>query len=207
MPYIIRITLLLFCATLLLTASAQDSNYLKVHFLYGSKPQKKYSATEPKWFGGMLGGHVGLELDSSKILNFVPQGTFHVFAKKDKHSRYALHDSTNFYSILGSNGDSVKKAIVYIPISVVQKQQFDSIAAAYLKQAPYDYALFGMRCGAASYEILGQMDILPAHGYTITYMTIFYPKKLRKRLFKKAKEEGWAIVTQDGSVRRKWERD
>lgn len=202
-----RFSLCLFLVIVITTSFAQDSALLKVHFLYGSKPGKKYAASEPKWFGGKLGGHVGIELDSNQVLNFVPKGSFHVFAKKDKHSSYAIHDTTSFYSILGRNADSVKKAVVYIPVSMAQKHQFDSLSAAYLQETPYDYALFGMRCGAAAYEILGQMDILPAHDHATTYLTIFYPKKLRKRLFKKAKEEGWAVVRSDGSTRRKWESD
>lgn len=127
--------------------------------------------------------------------------------KDNRHSSYAVHSPDQFYAILGGNSDSVKKAIVYIPVSHQQKQEFDSIATAYLKQTPYDYALVGMRCGAAAYDILGQLDILTNYSYRKTYKKIFYPKKLRKRLFKKATENGWIIVRQDGSNKRKWEED
>src|SRR3954451_1597248 len=68
---------------LFLQARSQDSSVIKVHFLYGSKPFRKYKDTEPKWFGGMLGGHVGIETDSGQILNFTPRGSFHWLAKKD----------------------------------------------------------------------------------------------------------------------------
>ena len=187
---------------------SQDTVYLKVHFLYGSKPLKKYKDTEQKWFGGMLGGHVGIEGDSDKIVNFLPNGKFHLLAKKDNmHSTYAVHSTSNFYAILGGNPDSVKKAIVYIPVTARQKQRFDSIATAYLQHTPYDYALAGMRCGAAAYDILGQLEILPRYSYGKTYRKIFYPKKLRKRLFKKATSNNWTIVRQDGSYKRKWEQD
>ena len=156
----------------------------------------------------MLGGHVGIEGDSDRIVNFLPSGKFHYIAKKDnRHSTYAVHSVDNFYAILGGNKDSVKKAIVYIPITKQQKQQFDSIAMVYLKQTPYDYALIGMRCGAAAHDILGQLNVLPNYSYGKTYKKIFYPKKLRKRLFKKAIENGWSIVTQEGSLERKWEKD
>ncbi len=99
--------------------------------------------------------------------------------------------------------DSVKKAIVYIPVSSQQKQQFDSIVAVYLTQTPYDYAFIGMRCAAATYDILGQLDILPNYSYSKTYTKIFYPEKLRTRLFEKAIENGWTIIRQDGSTKRK----
>ena len=202
-----KIITILFCIISLLSYS-QDTTYLKVHFLYGSKPLKEYKNTEQKSFGGMLGGHVGIEGDSDRIVNFLPSGKFHYIAKKDnRHSTYAVHSVDNFYAILGGNKDSVKKAIVYIPITKHQKQQFDSIAMVYLKQTPYDYALIGMRCGAAAHDILGQLNVLPNYSYGKTYKKIFYPKKLRKRLFKKAIENGWSIVTQEGSLERKWEKD
>ena len=202
-----KILTILFCIISLLSYS-QDTTYLKVHFLYGSKPLKEYKNTEQKSFGGMLGGHVGIEGDSDRIVNFLPSGKFHYIAKKDnRHSTYAVHSVDNFYAILGGNKDSVKKAIVYIPITKQQKQQFDSIAMVYLKQTPYDYALIGMRCGAAAHDILGQLNVLPNYSYGKTYKKIFYPKKLRKRLFKKAIENGWSIVTQEGSLERKWEKD
>jgi hypothetical protein len=114
---------------------------------------------------------------------------------------------TTFMQSLGGDPDSVKKAFVYIPVTRQQKQKFDSIATEYLKQTPYDYALLGMRCGAAAYEILGQLGILTRYSYSKTYKKIFYPKKLRKTLFKKATENGWTIVRQDGSSKRKWEQD
>ena len=188
--------------------NAEDSTYLKVHFLYGSKPKKEFRDSEQKWFGGILGGHVGIELEEGRIVNFLPSGKFHLIARKNqRHSRYSIHSSNAFYSMFGTRGDSVKRAIVYIPISQEQKKLFDSISTAYLKETPYDYAFIGMRCGSAAYEILAQLDILPSYGHKRTYRKIFYPKKLRKRLYKKAVENGWRITREDGTVRRKWEQD
>lgn len=202
-----QVITIFFCLFSYLSYS-QDTTYLKVHFLYGSKPLKKYKDTEQKWFGGILGGHVGIEGDFDKVVNFLPSGKFNWFAKKNnKHSIYAAHSINNFYAILGGNPDKVKKAVIYIPITTQQKQKFDSITARYLAQAPYDYALFGMRCGAATYEILGQLNILKSYSYRKTYRKIFYPKKLRKRLFKKAEKNNWTIIRQDGSIKRKWEQD
>ena len=188
--------------------NAQDTACLKVHFLYGSKPLKKYKDTERKWFGGVLGGHVGIEGDSDKIVNFLKKGKLHWFAKKkDKHSRYGVHTEKQFYSLFRYNPDSVKQAIVYVPVTCQQKQQFDSITTVYLKETPYDYAFIGMRCGAAAYDILGKLNVLPHYSYRKTYRKIFYPKKLRKRLLKKAASSGWLVVRQNGSTTRKWEQD
>jgi hypothetical protein len=187
---------------------SQDAELIKVHFLYGSKPLKQFRKTEEKWFGGVWGGHVGIEGSDNSILNFVPAGKFHwIASKKDQHSRYAQHSTEEFYALFGGNPDSVKKAIVYIPVTQRQKQRFDSIASVYLKETPYDYAFWGMRCGAAAYEILGQLNIVPSYAHGKTYRKIFYPKRLRKRLFKKATQNDWKIVRQEGTMRRKWEKD
>lgn len=201
------VKIILFC---FITCSlyAQDSLYIKVHFLYGSKPLWKHRDTQKKWFGGILGGHVGIESDSGKIVNFVRKGKFHLFANKDiKHSRYAIHSFIDFYNIFRDNIDSVKKTIIYVPITKQQKEKFDSIAKQYFKETPYDYAFIGMRCGAATYEFLGQLNILPKYSYRKTYLKIFYPKLLRKRLLKKAYEHNWKIEREAGTSERKWERD
>jgi hypothetical protein len=206
MKFILILTLFFFLSSH--TSFSQDSIYLKVHFLYGSKPLKKYKATEQKWFGGVLGGHAGIECNRDKVLSFSPSGKFHLFSKKNnRHSAYNELSLYSFYSIMGGDPDSMKQAVVFIPITIEQKRKFDSISSAYLQQTPYDYALFGMRCGAATYEVLGQLNILPPYSRSKTYKKIFYPKKLRKRLFKKANANGWKILRQNGSVKRRWEKD
>ncbi|WP_153797127.1 hypothetical protein [Foetidibacter luteolus] len=203
-----RVTCLLLFCCLFHSSFCQDTAFLKVHFLYGSKPRKAFKESEEKWFGGMLGGHVGIEGDSGKILSFLPFGKFHWFEHKhNRHSMYALHSQRDFYSILGGNGDSVKKAVVYIPVTTQQKKTFDSLLVAYTKETPYDYALVGMRCGAATYDILARLGIMKRYNRIKTYQKIIYPRKLRKRLFNKAANNGWAVVLTEGSVNRKWERD
>lgn len=206
MSVLVRLIQAIFLITLPLLPLAQDT--LKVHFLYGSKPRRQYRDVEPKWFGGILGGHVGIEADSNKIVNFGPSGKFHLFQHpRNKHSSFHIHSIPDFYAIMGGIPDSMKKTIVCIPITPQQKQKFDSIATAYLQTTPYDYALFGMRCSAAAYDILGQLGILPVHSRSVTYKKIFYPKLLRKPLLKIAAERGWKVLRYEGTSRRKWEKD
>jgi hypothetical protein len=188
--------------------TAHDSAYIKVHFLYGSKPLKSFRQSEPVWFGGILGGHVGIESEPDRILNFVPNGRFHLLPQSEKHSRYTIDSASYFYSRLGGqHPDSAKRAIVIIPVTTRQKQQFDSITALYLKETPYDYALAGMRCGAAAYEILSQLGILPKLSLYETSLKILYPKKLRKQLLSRARAHGWTVIRQNGTCHRKWESD
>ncbi|WP_338814871.1 hypothetical protein V9L05_06670 [Bernardetia sp. Wsw4-3y2] len=113
----------------------------------------------------------------------------------------------SFYGIFGEHPDSVQLAIIYIPISIQQKETFDSIVSAYIGHAPYDYAFFGMRCGAATYEILAQLGILKSYSNKKTIRKIFYPRKLRKRLFRMTKENNWKVIKREGVKKRKWEKD
>ena len=204
----LTLVLILFFQILSVCATSNDSTFIRVYFLYGSKPKKKFKKEEPKWFGGKLGGHVGIGLDSNTIIDFLPRGSLHVFAKNDDpHGQFVLHSRRGFWEVFGGRQDEVKKAIVEIPISLDQRMQIDSIANNYLKTTPYDYAFFGMRCGASTYEILAQLGILKELSYRKTFWKIFYPKKLRRRLFKLANKNGWKIIKIEGSEKRKWEKD
>ncbi|MES2618766.1 MAG: hypothetical protein V4613_12865 [Bacteroidota bacterium] len=197
------------CGLLFLSqAFADDTTYIKVHFLYGSKPKWAHRKTEYKWFGGKIGGHVGIEIDSNEILNFLPYGRFHWFAhSKNRHSHYALHEPEQFWEILGNTIGTVKKATIVIPITGRQKKQLDSLKQLYMRQTPYDYALAGMRCGSATYEILAQLGILKQYSYKKTYRKIYIPKKLRRQLLNLAKLNHWKVIRQPGTEKRKWEED
>jgi len=179
-----------------------------VQFIYGSRPLKKYKDTEKKWFGGILGGHVGIEGDSGRFYSFEIHGRNKIFCDgKRNNSIYKIETAEEFWSVMETKEDSIKTATVIIPISQQQKQKFDSITSAYLKQVPYCYAVFGMRCGASTYDILAQMGLFPKYSRFKTSMKIFYPRRLRKRLLAKAEQNNWTILRKQGTPKRKWERD
>lgn len=185
-----------------------DSVTIRVHFLHGSKPKKQFRHEEDKWFGGILGGHAGIEYEPNKIINFQPRSGVHVFAKpKIINSKFSVHDTISFYEIMGGPYDSAKKTIIAIRISVRQKIKLDSIVTAYQKRSPYDYAFFGMRCGAAAYDILARIDVVHKFSFKRIWRKVFYPRKLRRRLEWYAKTRGYKIMKKKGTVRRKWERD
>lgn len=187
---------------------AQDSTYIPVHFLYGSRPKANYKFIEPKWFGGKMGGHVGIQTDSDKIINFVHRGNFHLISsKKNKHGKFIYTTTSKFNAIFGGDGTKTKTVTIFIPVCKQQYCKLDSISKAYMNQSPYDYALFGMRCAASSYEVLAQLGIMPQYSHNKISRKIFYPKLLRKQLLKKAEENGWQMVRQEGSNRRVWETD
>ncbi len=186
----------------------QDSTVLKVHFLYGSKPYRHFGHSEYRSFGGIHGGHVGIELREDKIINFIPSGRLHWYSRHyKKHSKYEIDNWESFYAIMGGNPKEVKKAIVYIPISDSQARNFENITTTYLDETPYDYAFLGMRCGAAGYVLLGRVGLMKPHSNCVTSKKIFYPKKLRNRLFKMALANHWKVELTNGSVTRRWEKD
>lgn len=185
-----------------------DSVIIKVHFLHGSKPKRQYKKTEDRWFGGILGGHAGIEVSPNKIFNFLPKSRFHLFSKREIiNSKFCIHDTLSFYEILGGKYDSVKKTIISIKISAKQKETLDSVVNAYCKRSPYDYAFFGMRCGAAAYDVLAQIGVVRKLSFKKTWRRTFYPRKLRRLLEAKTMKDIVSIRKFKGSSKRKWERD
>lgn len=187
---------------------SQDSTSINVRFLYGSKPKKEFKNEEFKWFGGKLGGHVGIETAPDSVLNILPHNGLHIFARKsDFHSKFYYHTVDQIWSIFGGNPLTAKTVSITIPISISQKDLLDSISNAYINSPPYDYAFIGMRCGASTYEILAQLEILKPYGHRKTYWKIFYPRRLRKRVIKLALKNNWEIKRTKGTTKRKWEKD
>jgi hypothetical protein len=200
-----RWLILFFFSVLSFASYSQDS--IKVQFLYGSRPLKKHKDTEKKWFGGILGGHVGIEGESGKFYSFEIDGKNKIFNGKRNNSIYKIETGEEFWNVMKTKEDSVKRTTIIVPVNKLQRQKFDSIASAYLKEVPYCYAVFGMRCAASTYDILAQMGIFPKHSRFKTSMKIFYPRRLRKRLLKKAENSHWTIIRKEGTPKRKWERD
>lgn len=188
-------------------ADAQDSSFIQVQFIYGSKPIKKYKATEKKWFGGILGGHVGIEDDSARFYSFEKHGRNKIFNGRKNNSIYKIETGKEFWNVMNTKEDSIKRTTIIIPVSPEQKQKLDSITSEYYKHVPYCYAVFGMRCGASTYDILAQLGFFPRYSPFKTCVKIFYPRRLRKRLLSEAEKNHWTIIRKQGTPKRKWERD
>lgn len=186
------------------TTSLAQNHSIQVYFLYGSRPAKGYKKQEKKMFGGIHGGHVSIGVDDN-IVGFGPVGKFHLLAKRRKncHSGYRCEEQTSF------NIDSVGKKYVTITIPLADSQyvKIQQIHNNYLNNPPYDYAFMGMRCAAASYDVLSQIGILKKKSHTATALSIFYPRRLRRRMLKMAKENGWKVHRKEGSKTRIWERE
>jgi hypothetical protein len=183
---------------------AQDNSYIKIHFKYGSKPGKEYKKTESKYFGGIHGGHVTVEIGDS-IYGFSPaQGGARILARKShSNGNFHLEDSLEYRFDENSN----KQTTIKIPVTKEEIICLKKYVKNYLNKAPYDYALFGMRCAASAHEMLSIAGIFKKRTKLFSIFYNFYPKKLRKRILDKAFEENYDIIHQEGRKERKWEND
>jgi hypothetical protein len=188
---------------LLLTTSivhAQDDT-LRLHFRYGSKPAKGFKDVEKVWFGGLKGGHVSIEVDGL-VLDFLP-GRNPLLPHNAKPSGDFRINNGLYWDSTHDN----KRTIVSIPISPEQKARLLLLFHDWDKQAPYDYAVFGMRCAAACYDVLSRIDILKPMSRKMNIIRNFYPKLFRKRIYKQARKNNWPVQYFEGRKSRKWERD
>lgn len=184
-------------------------SHIKVHFLYGSKPQKAFRNSEPKWFGGLHGGHVGIEYDSNKVFHFTLKKSFQWLPHSGAsgNSQFVVQSVDSFYAHFGHAPKEVKKAVVNVPITPKQYQTLVHTIHSYLSSCPYDYALVGMRCASATAEVLQHIGVLQRKWSAFSCMKYPYPKSLRCTLFHMAQTKGWHCEIHAGTESRKWEKD
>lgn len=182
--------------------SISQMDTLVVEVIYGSKP---LAEGERHWFGGKLGGHIGLRIGKDSIMHFVPGGRVVATNINSDTGRYLISSSKQFYRTF--HADTTKTCQIVIPISAAQKQKLLNDSNPFLKEGPYPYAFFGMRCAAACYHLLSLADVTKDLSRSRMTWKFFYPRKLRKHLFKEAKLNGWIVKQTPGSTKRKWDHD
>ncbi|HEY4291297.1 MAG TPA: hypothetical protein VGN00_29550 [Puia sp.] len=200
---------------------AQDADSIRILIIYGSKPAKGHPA-EYKWFGGRPGGHVAIQVDNDRVISFGAtkyRPMCHIFARSRParfKSRYRIESVERFWGTFNYTGaryivDSLRRMVVSIPVSPIQKRRLDSIVSAYTAQVPYDYAVLGMRCASSSYEILAQLDLLEKPYKRHFWWHILFPRDIRYELMKEVKQGRaagtWRVYQQEGSRSRKWDYD
>lgn len=184
-------------------AQMDTTHYIRVNFLYGSKPHRDHKDTERKHFGGIHGGHVTIQAgDLDYGFRHTSKNT-HIFPRKNRASTFSVRQLNG----KSRYGEGRKTVTFVIPIS---KQQYDTlqrIHEGYCEATPYDYAFFGMRCASSTQEILGKIGVLKNRSRFSNVFTAFYPQRLRKRIFRLARAKNYEIITTEGRPTRKWERD
>ncbi|MCX6296662.1 MAG: hypothetical protein NTX97_11465 [Bacteroidetes bacterium] len=197
------LTALFLSICFLVQGQVDSSHIIKVHFLYGSKPERKFKDSEKKYFGGMHGGHVSIQVDSVDY-GFSPCGKVHIFSHRNNHHCEFKSKHTPNQNVYPKG---CKVVTFFIPLTEEQYKEINKIENDYCSNVPYDYAFFGMRCAASAQDVLGQIGIVEKRKRLRNIYSTFYPKKLRKRMFKLAVEKKYTFETQNGKVTRKWEKD
>jgi hypothetical protein len=208
--FILRVMKIFLMLAMILSFSQVNAQMdtLHVRFLYGSKPKPEFRKKQKPWFGGMLGGHVGLRYNDTSFLSFFYEGKVHIFQnKKRPNGKYAFQSDREFNKIMDENVDSVKTLVIKIPITKKQRAKYDSICERFVQETPYDYAFFGFRCGSSTYHVLSEIDVLEKESKSRIWRKVFYPKILRRRLIREARQKGWRQIRHEGTRERIWERD
>ncbi len=183
---------------------ASDSLFVKLHFVYGSKPKHTFKNSESKQFGGIHGGHVYMEANQKIISYGTNNGAWHIFAHKSKSAgKYRIDKDLKWHGDTGK----LKITTVIIPVTQLQLNKFKETEQTYFTKTPYDYAFLGMRCAAGAYDVLSKAEICKRKSRFAIITTNFYPKRLRVKLLRRAKKENWQVIKQEGRSSRKWERD
>lgn len=191
---------LILFAGLLLSISSAGQDSIKLHFLYGSKPAKGHKDSEVKHFGGLKGGHVNIEANG-RVLDFLP-GKCPIFPKNKKPSGGFYVNNT-----VAGNESGNKMVTIVVPVSPDKLQILEKIFDSVAQKTPYDYAVFGMRCAAATYDVLSGVGLVKKISNRTNVFKHFYPKLLRKRLLKWAEKNNYQVITREGRPSRKWEKD
>lgn len=199
-----RLIIFFFFLLLSFFSFGQSGKFIKVYFLYGSKPANGHRYHEDPYFGGKHGGHVSIGIDTS-IVGFTNNKGFHIFArKKNLKGIYKAKGLTEFRR----DSSTFKYTTFEIPLTDSQYVKLKKIINNYLYvQSPYDYAFFGMRCASAAYDMLSRVGLFKIRSKWGNIFSNFYPKKLRNKMFKIARENNYKVYIQPGRPSRKWEND
>lgn len=193
--------MLIFYGTSNISYASGKQEFLIVHILHGSKPK---APNQSRTIGGMLGGHVVMQIDSF-LYGFNFRGRrIHIFPKKGKrnegiYEKQAASD-LRFYS-------NYKITSIYIPISADQKKQVLEDLEKSVIKSPHDYAFFGMRCASTTYLYLSKVGFFPKSNYFISIIRAFHPKALKNNMLKRVSKKNITVITKPGSPNRKWEGD
>jgi hypothetical protein len=172
-----------------------------IHFIHGSIVQSDCIYARPR-LGGLLGGHVEIEL-SGNVYGF-RQKTFpiHIFSKENTPNSIFEIWTKNAWN---KRTQYEKMTAVVLPINPEQKRVLQIILDNYLQKTPYDYAFFGKRCTSSTAEILTQAGILPPLSNFDIMTAYLSPHPLRYTLVRLAEAKNYRILFQKGVDCRFWE--
>jgi hypothetical protein len=172
-----------------------------IHFIHGSVA-KEGCIYPRKRLGGLLGGHVEIELNQQVYGFRLAKLPVHIFVDNtDFNSKYEVNTKENWLK----RTEYEKVTSIYLPITAEQKNKLNAILNAYLMQTPYDYAFFGKRCATSTAEILAQSGIICPLSNAEIMAAFISPKPLRNTLINLAENKHFLIKKKAGVDCRIWE--
>ncbi|TND08144.1 MAG: hypothetical protein FD123_2538 [Bacteroidetes bacterium] len=197
----------LFLFSLSAEARPDSLRQVYVHILHGSKPRREFRNEEYKMLGGMLGGHVVLQVgDYAYGLNFHSRKV-HPFARKKKAKMAGIFEKEDAEPMVSRWKTDAKVTTLTIPLSATEYDSLQARCEHMHRNLDFDYAFFGMRCASTCYYMLGSAEVLPCGSHFKSIRKAFHPKQLRKKLVRLAKKRNYKIEVSPGSEKRKWEGD
>ena len=113
-------------------------------------------------------GHVNIEA-GGRVLDFTP-GNNPLFPHNKKPSGgFSVNNSVNW------DGDDKWKTVI-VPVTQEQYNELQRIFDSVAERTPYDYAIFGMRCAAASYDVLSKIGLFKEFSVKKKYCHPFLPE-------------------------------
>jgi hypothetical protein len=175
-----------------------------IHFIHGSFP-KKNCIDQRIRVGGLLGGHLEIEIDNSVYgFEFEDEKNIHIFSRKTPsgyNSIFTKKEKTDW--ILETEYDKITS--IKIPVTTKQKKTLMTKLEFAHQSLPYDYSFFGMRCASSTYEDLSSIGIFPKKWRFQYIINAFYPRQLRKRMVRWANNNSLKIELKKGIDCRVWE--
>jgi hypothetical protein len=180
-------------------------NTISIHFLHGSVPKWKYRKEAYKIRGGLLGGHIYIQVNKD-IFGFEPFDNkhFHIIPKCDP----AAFNSRCKHELYDDWAKSmIEKEItsVLIPLNDESITIIKNYLERNARKPSFDYALLGMRCGSFTHYCLSKIHVVKRTTPLLSMLKIPYPRKLRNILTQKATMMNWKVKKSIGTDKRIWE--
>jgi hypothetical protein len=187
------------------TNSDDTLKTIKIHIIHGSKPAKGQKK-EYKTIGGRYGGHIVIEAGGFMYGFYYKSAKIHVFPRQKKKNRKGIMEKQEA-NIWVSANKSYKITTIELPIDTLQYNALVLTLTSYYKEAPYDYAFWGMRCASSCYYTLSKIGVIGQLNKTQAIVNAFYPGQFRKKMLRIAAKNKYVVFLQKGKTTRKWEGD
>ncbi|MBT8231668.1 MAG: hypothetical protein HKO66_05330 [Saprospiraceae bacterium] len=166
---------------------------IKIHFTHGSiNPRDCFNGYSR--LGGLLGGHVEVEIDST-IYGFIYDALpVEVFPDDDINSKIENINLPEWEK----QTKEFRVTTISLEITSEQKNSLEKRLNANLLIPKYDYSFFGQRCTSFLAYILGKEKIINPMSKFESSITYFYPRQFRHTLLKFALTHNYDVEFRKG---------